>query len=115
MGQIQPGKLIFLPYTQHQVSWFKQESQNLIISENAGRYLCDFTYFSSLAHLWKQQRPRKVVFFHVPSEASEEAVLSGQDLCINLIRSIVESEVTGENRRRESMKRAADWDTNVTS
>lgn len=71
---------------------------DLRISDDAGHYLCDFIYYSSLAHLWKQGRDRKVTFFHVPADASKETVSLGTELCINLIRSIVESEVT----RREN-------------
>ncbi|KAJ3565134.1 hypothetical protein NP233_g7828 [Leucocoprinus birnbaumii] len=73
---------------------------NLLISEDAGHYLCDFIYYSSLATLFKQGRPRKVVFFHVPAYASEDDVARGRELALNLIRSIVESETTG-NRAPE--------------
>ncbi len=69
------------------------------ISEDAGHYLCDFIYYSSLVHLWKQQRPRKVTFLHVPCDASQERIETGTELAINLIRAIVESEVV---RRREA-------------
>ena len=65
---------------------------DLRISDDAGRYLCDFIYYSSLAHLSKQKRPRKVIFMHVPSDASERSIERGRDLTINLVRSIVESE-----------------------
>lgn len=66
---------------------------DLRISEDAGRYLCDFIYFSSLATLYKQKRERKVVFLHVPAEASERNIAQGRELAVNLIRSLVESEV----------------------
>lgn len=80
---------------------------DLRISEDAGRYLCDFIYFSSMAHLYKQQRSRKVVFFHVPADASERHVAQGQELAMNLIRSVVESEVTRKKREKD---RAQDKD-----
>lgn len=63
------------------------------ISDDPGRYMCDFIYFSSLAHLWKQQRPRKLLFLHVPAGSSPEALDLGKELVLQLIRSIVESEV----------------------
>ncbi|GJC83953.1 pyrrolidone-carboxylate peptidase [Colletotrichum liriopes] len=69
------------------------EGSDLRISEDAGHYLCDFIYFSSLAHLWKAQKHRRVTFLHVPSDASEESVARGTDLAIQLIRSIAESEL----------------------
>lgn len=65
---------------------------SLCISEDAGRYLCDFIYYSSMSYLWKRGRPRKVVFLHVPADASNKAVTRGTALAISLIRSIVESE-----------------------
>ena len=78
------------------LSWLPRPAQkdaNLRISEDAGRYLCDFIYFSSLAHLWKAHRPRKVLFLHVPSEQSAEAIRSGTELTLQLIRSVVDSEL----------------------
>ncbi|KAI9167024.1 Pyroglutamyl-peptidase 1 [Paramyrothecium foliicola] len=83
--------------------WQQHSAKNLDlrISDDPGRYLCDFIYYSSLAHLWKQQRPRKVVFLHVPADASEGAVATGRELATNLIRSIVESEVLAERRQKE--------------
>ncbi|CAJ2513411.1 Uu.00g015300.m01.CDS01 [Anthostomella pinea] len=67
---------------------------NLQISDDAGHYLCDFIYFSSLAHLWKQQRPRKVVFLHVPLHPDRQSLERGRELVLTLIRSIVESEMS---------------------
>ncbi|KAL6869319.1 hypothetical protein ACO1O0_000644 [Amphichorda felina] len=70
---------------------------DLRISDDAGHYLCDFIYYSSLAHLWKQQRPRKLTFLHVPADASERNVALGRELAVNLIRAMVDSEL---GRRR---------------
>lgn len=69
-----------------------QRNLDLRVSEDAGHYLCDFIYFSSLAHLWKQQRPKKVVFFHVPLHSDPASLERGVELVLTLIRSIVESE-----------------------
>ncbi|KAF0332653.1 hypothetical protein GQ607_000669 [Colletotrichum asianum] len=82
------------------------DRSDLRISEDAGHYLCDFIYFSSLAHLWKQQKHRRVVFLHVPSDASEEAVATGTELTIQLIRSIAESEL--EKRRNKGAQSAGE-------
>ncbi|KAI0009110.1 peptidase [Xylariaceae sp. FL0662B] len=62
---------------------------NLRISDDAGRYLCEFIYFSSMAHLWKQQRPRKVVFLHVPLHPYEASLARGKELVLQLIRRII--------------------------
>ncbi|KAB5580869.1 putative pyroglutamyl peptidase type I [Coniochaeta sp. 2T2.1] len=67
---------------------------DLRISEDAGRYLCDFIYMSSLTHLYKAGEERKVLFLHVPSDSSERAINTGRELAIQLIRSLVESELS---------------------
>ncbi|KAL2255478.1 hypothetical protein VTK26DRAFT_3268 [Humicola hyalothermophila] len=72
---------------------FCPKHMDLRISEDAGHYLCDFIYFSSLAHLYKAGRKRKVLFLHVPSDASEQSVALGRELLLQLIRSVVESEI----------------------
>ncbi|KIH95141.1 hypothetical protein SPBR_09249 [Sporothrix brasiliensis 5110] len=76
---------------------------DLRISVDAGRYLCDFIYFSSLAHLYRRDQEaghkdaryarRRVAFLHVPAAATPERVEAGQALVVALIRSLVESEV----------------------
>lgn len=71
---------------------------DLRISEDAGNYLCDFIYYSSQAILYKEQRKRNVVFFHVPAVASEENVTRGRMLAENLIRAIAESEMNKKMR-----------------
>ncbi|KAK3393729.1 hypothetical protein B0H63DRAFT_25746 [Podospora didyma] len=70
------------------------DDADLRISEDAGHYLCDFIYFSSLAHLHKAGEKRNVVFLHVPSDTTTEKIATGKDLLLQLIRSIVESELT---------------------
>ncbi|KAK0729103.1 hypothetical protein B0T21DRAFT_403055 [Apiosordaria backusii] len=71
---------------------------DLRISEDAGHYLCDFIYYSSLAHLTCSGEERKVVFLHVPSEASAAWVKVGRELCLGLVRAMVESEVVRGRR-----------------
>lgn len=60
-------------------------------SEDAGRYLCDFIYYSSLARLWKRHEKRRVVFFHVPVDSDQESLLEGKEVTIALIRALVQS------------------------
>ncbi len=71
---------------------------DLRISDDPGRYLCDFIYYSSLAECRKQQRAGKVVFLHVPADASDRAVEQGREIAENLIRSIAESEVSAKSK-----------------
>ncbi|ROT39752.1 peptidase C15, pyroglutamyl peptidase I-like protein [Sodiomyces alkalinus F11] len=87
------------------------EDVDLRISEDAGHYLCDFIYFSSLAHLYKRNEYRRVVFLHVPCEASEQALCQGTELTVNLIRALVESEWSrqGEAEHRRNNKVAVEF------
>ena len=89
-----------------------QKDVDLRISEDAGHYLCDYTYYSSLAHLWKQQREKKVTFFHVPADASAASISLGKELAINLIRAMVESEVVAKDRDL-AIKKKADQGVNA--
>ncbi|KAK4165742.1 hypothetical protein QBC43DRAFT_207945 [Cladorrhinum sp. PSN259] len=86
------------------VRWrgFSPKYSDLRISEDAGHYLCDFIYFSSLSYLWKQPRERKVLFLHVPSDASEGAVQRGRELLLQLVRGVVESEQLRKEKRQEA-------------
>lgn len=77
---------------------YSPDGADLRLSTDAGHYLCDFIYFSSLAHLWKAQDHKRVVFLHVPADASDGAVRTGKELMVQLIRSIVESELTKNAR-----------------
>jgi pyroglutamyl-peptidase len=61
------------------------------VSEDAGRYLCDFIYYSSLAELTRKGEERRVVFLHVPIDSDEASVKTGLDITIELIRAIVHS------------------------
>jgi pyrrolidone-carboxylate peptidase len=61
------------------------------VSEDAGRYLCDFIYFSSLAYLTKKEEERRVVFLHVPVDSDEAALNTGTEVALELIRAMVQS------------------------
>ncbi|ETS87689.1 hypothetical protein PFICI_01517 [Pestalotiopsis fici W106-1] len=70
-----------------------ESGPELRISEDPGHYLCDFIYFTSLAHLYKQHRTRNVLFLHVPASGTAESVQTGTELATQLLRAMVESEV----------------------
>ena len=67
------------------------QSADVRISEDAGRYLCDFIYYSSMAHLTKKQEKRRVVFLHVPVDSNTEAIKNGTEITLELIRALVQS------------------------
>lgn len=77
------------------------KGKKLVISEDAGRYLCDFIYYSSLAELYKRKAERKVVFLHVPCEVGKdgEYVRIGQELMLGLVRSVAEWLVDERKRK----------------
>ncbi|KAL2154417.1 hypothetical protein VTH82DRAFT_3093 [Thermothelomyces myriococcoides] len=87
--------------------WHCPRHLDLRISEDAGHYLCDFIYYSSLAHLEKAGERRRVLFLHVPSDASEHSIAVGREVLLQLIRSVAESELA----RREKEK-SKDWEAN---
>ncbi|KAK3382845.1 hypothetical protein B0T24DRAFT_672792 [Lasiosphaeria ovina] len=80
---------------------YSPNDADLRVSEDAGRYLCDFIYFSSLAHLDKAGEPLNVIFLHVPSDSTDQAVTLGKDLLLQLVRSIAESEVARRALRKK--------------
>lgn len=61
------------------------------ISEDAGRYLCDYIYYSSLAHLFRKGEDRRVVFLHLPVESDPVSVEAGVQITLELIRALVQS------------------------
>lgn len=71
------------------------------VSEDAGRFLCDFIYFSSLAHLYKSDQRRNVVFLHVPANVEPEQLGKGKELTLQLIRSIIESELEAKGTAKQ--------------
>lgn len=68
-------------------------------SEDAGHYLCDYTYFNSLAWYGRRNEQleggkaadRPVMFFHVPAESDEETLERGRAVAVALIRSMADA------------------------
>lgn len=78
------------------------------ISQDAGHFLCDYIYFNSLANCYKANERRKVAFMHVPAvkpvplDVYQESIDLGREIAIQLLRSIVESELTGPRLTSEA-------------
>ncbi|KAI0998825.1 hypothetical protein K3495_g9371 [Podosphaera aphanis] len=68
-------------------------SADLRVSDDPGRYLCDFIYYSSLAYLAQSSRKKLVTFLHVPPHADETAISFGTEVTIKLIQAMVQSEI----------------------
>ena len=72
------------------------QNVNLKISHDAGHFLCDFIFFTSLAERWRQgdENP-KVNFLHVPSNTDEKSIELGTKVAEGLIKAVVISWETG--------------------
>jgi len=70
--------------------------EDLRLSDDAGRYLCEFTHYTSMVEYWRKGREGAecpVVFLHVPGQADEAAIEKGRRIVLGLIGALVE--VTG--------------------
>ncbi|PLB55416.1 peptidase C15, pyroglutamyl peptidase I-like protein [Aspergillus steynii IBT 23096] len=68
---------------------FAPAGTDLRISDDAGRYLCEFIYYTSLSHAYREGHDRNVVFFHVPGACGDDAIQEGKEAAIALIKSLV--------------------------
>ncbi|KAH8696265.1 hypothetical protein BGW36DRAFT_380580 [Talaromyces proteolyticus] len=59
------------------------------ISEDAGRYLCEFIFYSSLALALEEGQDQSVLFFHVPSATDDAALELGNKVAVALIKSMM--------------------------
>ncbi|ESZ98657.1 hypothetical protein SBOR_0895 [Sclerotinia borealis F-4128] len=73
------------------------------ISEDAGNYLCDFIYYTSLAHRYKQQQPNKAMFLHVPLETDHDSIQKGVKITTELIRAMVECDLKAKDAAGNSI------------
>ncbi|KAK2754661.1 hypothetical protein FQN54_006794 [Arachnomyces sp. PD_36] len=67
------------------------KSADLRLSHDAGRYLCEFIFYTSLAQALQEGHPRSVVFFHVPKWTDDENLEKGRDVAIGLIETLASS------------------------
>ena len=63
-------------------------------SNNAGRYLCDFTYYASMLEYWRRDAngTRPCMFLHVPGGWKEKDILRGREVALGLIAACVASQ-----------------------
>jgi hypothetical protein len=59
------------------------------LSRDAGRYLCEFIFYTSLAQALRQGQHQNVVFLHVPGSCQEEDIQKGKIIAIGLIKALV--------------------------
>lgn len=56
-------------------------------SNNAGHYLCDFTYYACMLEYWRREPSgqRLCMFLHVPSGLEEEDINRGREAALGLV------------------------------
>jgi len=72
-------------------------------SNDAGHYLCDFTYYTSILEYWRRdsQGWRPCMFLHVPGGWGAEDVRQGRGVALGLIAACVGSEMTRQKEKRK--------------
>lgn len=68
---------------------FAPPRAELHLSNDAGRYLCEFIFYSSMAHALAEGCARSVVFFHVPAGTDTDSLELGREVAVALIKSLV--------------------------
>ena len=102
-----------------------ERKEDVRVSSDAGRYLCEFIYWCSLAHReirrnhGKEVDKRgKVLFLHVPGEADGIAIHRGVEIVVGLCKALaevceedknrIEANVDGAAKKKENKKSLAD-------
>ena len=72
------------------------EEVDVRLSDDAGHFMCDFIYFSSLSQYYRRNGRREdgerpVLFLHIPAGSEEEDIIRGQETTVALIRAMAES------------------------
>lgn len=65
--------------------------EDLRPSDDPGRYLCDFIYYTSLAEYWRHgsDQKRPVMFLHVPAGYEKDDLERGRKVTLGLIEALV--------------------------
>lgn len=85
-------KMVAYPPNDHFLStWesFIPPNTEVRISDDAGRYLCEFIFYTTMSQLLSEGRDRNVVFFHVPDSCEDGDVKLGVEAAIALIKTLV--------------------------
>ncbi|KAJ5949196.1 Peptidase C15 pyroglutamyl peptidase I [Penicillium verhagenii] len=62
---------------------------DLRISHDAGHYLCDFIFYTSMALATQQGQDRNILFFHVPGASEDADIKRGREITLALIKAMV--------------------------
>ena len=74
-------------------------TEDVRLSDNAGKYLCDYIYYACMLEYWLRDPvgERPCAFLHVPGATEEEDILRGTKVAMAAIGAIVGSQIA---RRR---------------
>ena len=88
----QSAKVVAYPPNDHFLStWksFMSLDTDLQISYDAGRYLCEFIFYTTMSQLMSDGRDRNVVFLHVPDSCDDGDIEIGRNVAVALINTLV--------------------------
>ncbi|KAL2045015.1 hypothetical protein N7G274_002790 [Stereocaulon virgatum] len=79
-------------------------SEDVRPSSNAGHYLCDFIYYTSMLEYWRRDASatRPCVFLHVPGGRKQKDVLRGKQVALGLIAACVGSQLSNASYRKQA-------------
>jgi pyrrolidone-carboxylate peptidase len=84
-------KVVPYPANEHFLeTWksFAPETADIRVSDDAGRYLCEFIFFTSMALAQEAGRERAIVFYHIPGRCDEKSVQTGKEVAVALIKTM---------------------------
>ncbi|KAJ5908861.1 hypothetical protein N7495_001543 [Penicillium taxi] len=67
---------------------FAPPDLDIRLSHDAGHYLCDFIYYTSLSLAQLQDQDRNVLFLHVPASPEEAAIERGRKIALALMKTM---------------------------
>lgn len=69
--------------------------EDVRLSDHAGNYLCDFTYYACMLEYWLRNPDgeRPCAFLHVPGSAEKGHILRGTNVALAAIGAIVSSQI----------------------
>lgn len=69
------------------------QEEDLRPSDDPGRYLCDFVYYTSMVEYWRRdsESARPVMFLHVPDGTTDQELARGRKVALGLIEALVAS------------------------
>ena len=69
------------------------QDEDLRPSDDPGRYLCDFVYYTSMVEYWRRDHKsaRPVMFLHVPDGTTDRDLARGKKVALGLIEALIAS------------------------